>query len=138
MDDLKGQIFHSWQVPAPIDFSAVPGWLNCCLLAERYQLTGKEPVVQDSLGGFCHSFFVFLEVHVGLTRKAELKQSPSAEPHTDDGVLPGALKGSFVILLRPPECLAAIGIIPYTILLPPPECLGAIGIMPYTFSRPEP
>jgi hypothetical protein len=47
------------------------------------------------------------------------KQSPPAEPHeggrhTDDGVLPGALKGSFATLLSPPQCYAAFDTMPHT------------------------
>jgi hypothetical protein len=44
------------------------------------------------------------------------------EPHTGgrywyDGVLPGALKGSVVTLLSPPQCLTALGMIPHILAL---------------------
>jgi hypothetical protein len=59
-----------------------------------------------------------------------IKPSPPTEPHaggryTLDGVLPGALKRSFVTLLSPPQFHAAFGTMPHTLAtvdLSPDRC----------------
>jgi hypothetical protein len=60
----------------------------------------------------------FLMVHISRTRTGELvttSRVPWGGGHTHDGVLPGALKGSFATLLSPPQCHAAFGTMPHTL-----------------------
>jgi hypothetical protein len=55
-----------------------------------------------------------------VQQKPGIKQSSPAEPHmggrhTYGGVLPGDPKGSFVTLVSPPQCHAALGTIPHAL-----------------------
>jgi hypothetical protein len=67
--------------------------------------------------GFHHFLFNSALCHVVRMRIKEV-ESPHAEPHMGgnhayDRVLPDALKVSFITLLSPPQCYAALGTMPH-------------------------